>query len=351
MESLHQKSVGNYLQRKSLPSGGMVVAKIRNLIRTYGLLLKVVKVAGYSEMLIGIRNLRRVVGQLWSVISRGRYFVERTSEPPVGTVCFVLGNGPSLAMDLKDGIDILSTGDVVCVNAFAETDLYEKIQPKYYVLADPGYWTTAGPENYVASRKSMFDQILSKTSWPLIIYVPIAAKNLFEATFSRAQNIRLSFYSATPLQGTKEILNILYDLGLGMPQPQNVLIPALFLPLRLGYKKIILLGADHSWHETLVVDDANRVCVRHPHFYDTDAKLRPFGMGVMEGHGEKLFTMDAAFYAFAKMFEGYWKLEEYAKYLGAQVYNASSVTFIDAFKRKPIADLLVELADDARKDR
>ena len=328
------------------------MARIRNLIRTYSLLLKVVSVVGYSQTMIGIRNLRGSVGLLRSFVSRARYFVGQKIEPTVGTVCFVLGNGPTLAMDLKDGLDFLCMGDVVCVNSFVETDLYEKIQPKYYVLADPGYWSTAWSESYVGTRKSLFDQILSKTSWTLTIYVPFEARELFEATFSSARNIHLSFYNTQLLQGNKDTLHMLYDLGLSMPPPQNVLIPALFLPLWLGYRKIILLGADHSWHQTLVLDDDNRVCVRQPHFYETDAKLRPFSMGMKSSHGEPLFfTMDTAFYAFAKMFEGYWRIEKYATHLGAKIYNASSMTFIDAFKRKSIADLMVELADDARKDK
>lgn len=339
------------MQSKNLLSWGMAVDKIRNLIRTYSLLLKVVRVVGYSQMMIGIRNLRSSVGLLRSVLSRARYFVEQKNEPTSSTVCFVLGNGPSLAMDLKDGLDALCMGDVVCVNSFAETDLYEKIKPKYYVLADPDYWSTGWSESNDAMITSLFDKILSKTSWTLTIFAPFEARELFEVTFYGSRNIRVSFYNTLLLQGTKNTLHILYDLGLSMPPPQNVLIPALYLSLRLGYVKIILLGADHSWHETLVLDDANRVCVRQPHFYDTDAKLRPLSMGVAGVHGEKLFTMDTALHAFANMFEGYWKLEEYAKYRGAQVYNASSVTFIDAFKRKPIAELLVELADDARKDR
>ena len=44
------------MQSKNLLSWGMAVDKIRNLIRTYSLLLKVVRVVGYSQMMIGIRN-------------------------------------------------------------------------------------------------------------------------------------------------------------------------------------------------------------------------------------------------------------------------------------------------------
>ena len=315
-------------------------------------MLKVVKDVSISQVLFGIRSLRNSVRVLWSFTTRARYIVEQNSEPASGAACFVLGNGPSLTMDLKEGLDILRMGDVVCVNSFAETDLYEKIQPKYYVLADPSYWSTEYSEAHVALRNSLFNQILGKTTWALTIYVPFEAKVLFEATFGGAQNIRLSFYNTQTLEVKKEVKYVLYDLGFSMPPPQNVMIPALFLALRLGYKKIILLGADHSWHQTLVLDEDNRLCVRQQHFYNSEAKLKPFSMG-QEGHdGESLFfTMDKAFSAFARMFAGYREIEKYAKHVGAQIYNASSVTFIDAFKKITISDLHVELEDEVRLDK
>ena len=49
-----------------------------------------------------------------------------------------------------------------------------------------------------------------------------------------------------------------------------------------------------------------------------------------------------------RLYVGYWKIEEYAKHLGAQIINASSITYIDVFKRKPLAEVLIELENDAR---
>lgn len=325
--------------------------KVMAPIRSFSLLLKVAWAVICSEMAFASGNSRRIMGLLKYVAYHAGYCMEQASESPARKVCFVLGNGPSLAVDLKCGLDILTMGDVVCVNSFAETDLYEIVRPKYYVLADPGYWSAACTERAVAYRNNLFNQVLRKTKWPITIYAPLAAKGLLDVVFSSAQNIRLNYYNTWSAHAGTDILNTLYDMGLCMPVPQNVLIPALFLPLRLGYKTIVLLGADHSWHKSLVLDDTNRVCISQPHFYDSDAKSVPFSMGVVDESGERYFTMDKAFHAFATMFEGYWKLAEYAKYLGARVYNASSITFIDAFERKSIADLVVELADAERKAR
>ena len=295
-----------------------------------------------------IKNLIRTAGLLLGVARRSRFPAKMSNDPLRSTVCFVLGNGPSLNTDINEELEIFRMGDIFCVNDFAETDLYENIQPKHYVFADPCYWLPALPEHLISSRNHLYGKILNKTSWPLTIYVPFEAQGFFEGIVAHDKNISLSFYNTTAFDGKKTIANKLYDLGLCMPTPQNVLIPALFLSLRLGYKKIILLGADHSWHETLALDDANRVCVKDKHFYNEDAKLTPWSM---DGTEENIWTMDAIFHALGRMFEGYWKIDEYTKHLGAQIYNASSVTYIDAFKRMSFSDIGKELTQCVGKER
>jgi hypothetical protein len=326
----------------------------KHLIRTAKVFLIVAreyqlstKGSGFIKLRRTLGLLRRNFGLLRRITSVSQAPIQEPSDSRNGTVCFILGNGPSLNADIAERLDIFRTGDCFCVNEFAETDLYQKIQPKYYVFADPAYWDPVASERFVSMRNELYKKILSKTSWPLTILVPFAAKELFESVFFHSPNICLSFYNTSLLpNGEKILTNILYDLGLVIPLPQNVLISALFLSLRLGYKKIILLGADHSWHETIALDDANRVCVKDRHFYNKDAKLIPWSR---DGTEENIWTMGAVFHALARMFEGYWEIAEYAKHHEAQIYNASSVTYIDAFKRKPIADLLVELKNDVQK--
>jgi len=324
-----------------------------NIIRTARLFLMVIREGRHPEdaaEVIGLRKalglLTRNAGLLWRVASTTHEPAQQAEDSRNGRVCFVLGNGPSLDADIDEKSGFLGMGDTLCVNDFAKTDLYIKIQPKYYVFADPCWWVPTSPENIVSRRNHVYGEMLRKTSWPLTIYVPFAARSYFEPIFSRSHNIHLSFYNITSLDVEGILEYILYDLGLAMPKCQNVLVGALFLSLRLGYRKIILLGADHSWHETLALDDAGRVCMKNEHFYDKDSKLTPW---TKDGTEENIWTMGELFHALAKMFEGYWQIEGYARYLGAEICNASSVTFIDAFRRKHIAELLGELAVDVQK--
>jgi hypothetical protein len=258
--------------------------------------------------------------------------------------CFVLGNGPSLDVDLSQGLDLFCSNDTFCVNQFAESDLYKKIQPNYYIIADPGYWKKNVSDNNVAIRNRLIQNVLEKTTWPIKFLVPFQAKDLFETVFKEKPNIQVVCYNNVPLSGANIVINKLFDFGLGNPRAQNVLIPALFYAIRYGYQKIILLGADHSWHETVVLDDDNRVCMRDKHFYNKEAKLTPWSMGGQDG---KLFTMDSLFLALSRMFAGYWKIQDYATYRGVQIYNASSVTYVDAFKRIHHTDVAKVLTNSA----
>ncbi len=48
--------------------------------------------------------------------------------------------------------------------------------------------------------------------------------------------------------------------------PRNVLIPAIMSAMREGFRRIVLIGADHNWARTLWVTDRNKVVSVQPHF-------------------------------------------------------------------------------------
>lgn len=249
--------------------------------------------------------------------------------------CLVLGNGPSLAADLKGGVD-LQFFDVFCVNRFAESDLYTQLRPQYYVLADPAFWEDGAASELLEMRDRLYKSIRENTSWGMQLFVPMKAVAFFEREFGPHDKIQVLGFNNVDVRGRAQMVHRLFDLGFGCPAAQNVLIPSIYIAIRSGYESVVCLGADHSWHEDIVLDEKNRVCLRDKHFYDTNAELKPWGMG---GNDGKLFSMDAAFFALGKMFEGYWRLKHYAEYKGVKIYNGSSKTYIDAFERIDIKDV------------
>ena len=117
-----------------------------------------------------------------------------------------------------------------------------------------------------------------------------------------------------------------------MPQSQNVLVASIFLAMNIEFKKIIIAGADHTWHQNLHLDEQNILYIKDIHFYNNEEKInyRPFNKGL---HINETFKIHEIFALWAKAFYGYIALEDYAKYKSCKIYNASEVTFIDAFER------------------
>ncbi|MDD2367115.1 MAG: DUF115 domain-containing protein [Desulfuromonadaceae bacterium] len=249
------------------------------------------------------------------------------------TEIYLLGNGPSLNNNLDNVKKTLQSNDCMCVNNFAESDLFAVIKPGYYILLDPNFWRADCLKGVTEAREHLYETINRKTEWCMTLLVPIAAKKHldWENIFIQNKNIKIYFFNSTPLAGYKSVIHRLYKYNMGMPHPQNVLVAAIFTAINMGYKNIYLLGADHSWHEDLVLNNDNVVCLRNKHFYDEETvKLVPWKKG---DNGETTWKMHEILTALAKMFEGYQHLEEYSRYRGVNIINASVKTSIDAFTR------------------
>jgi hypothetical protein len=242
--------------------------------------------------------------------------------------CIVLGNGPSLTASLQKHPDFLKKHTLLCVNNFSISDQYELLKPTYYVMLDPAFWD----EENELIKKTM-SAIAQKTDWPLTLLVAMEAKKsaLINQLKTVNPNIRIQYYNYTVFTGFESISFWFYKHQLAMPQSQNVIVAALFLALNLNFKKIILLGADHSWHEQLHVNDENVLCIKDQHFYDNLATItyKPF---ISYRKGET-WSIHEVFLFWSKAFYGYQILKKYAVYCNAVIYNASERSFIDAFER------------------
>ena len=75
--------------------------------------------------------------------------------------CYILGNGPSLSKDLIDNSDCLKQSELIVVNFFAKSDSYQQLKPKFYVLADSGFYSDNNAE-YVQKNIELFNDINTK---------------------------------------------------------------------------------------------------------------------------------------------------------------------------------------------
>lgn len=277
--------------------------------------------------------------------------------------CVVMGNGPSLATDLKVQYDEIARCTKVCVNNFARSEYFEQLRPEYYVLADGNYFSPkvrriladiATGRTSTYSRRtieyysyvkeisdSTLDNLLNKTSWPLSLFLPL--QGMLDADLrwleSKNPNIRIVPYSMTPLSvGPSWLRHVLYQGSLGMPRAETVLVPAIFLALQLGHHPVYVLGADHSWHENFVVGADNVVSMKDPHFYDAD-DANPRTVPVVKDYltGET-WKLSEQWRSMAHAFESHQALDAYARSLGVRVYNSCSRSFLDTYERAKVGE-------------
>lgn len=245
-----------------------------------------------------------------------------------GNEIIVLGNGPSLTKTLHNYSDYISNNRVMCVNKFPETDQYTNIKPKIFVMYDP-IWLTYKDNG----RLCYFDAIIKKTDWPLLMFLPFISKKTKEIKelyerLNDNENITLLFYNAIPYQSRLKYL--LSKNGKGIIASTNVLHVCLSLCIFLGFKRIIIAGADYSWHEKIVLNSENEIEQHYEHFYYDDDSISLFK--------DTKKKISDEFLNLYKAFDTHYDIAKYAKKNNVDIFNCSERSFIDAYEHKTIND-------------
>ncbi len=253
----------------------------------------------------------------------------------------ILGNGPSLNDTLKNNPAATLQGfDLMAVNAAACSDQFSALQPNLYILNAVTYFQNDSELSpfYIQAKYDLFEALKEKTRWEMTLLVPFRAKKSteFQQQIESNSNLKVRYFNQTPVEGLNFWSHRWYNLGWGMPRPHNVLIPGIMTGIRLGYKTIAIVGADHSWLADLSVNDKNEALLRHVHYYATDG-TQPMKVEDRIDRPRKLHEIIHKFYL---SFKGYWQIKSYANTKQVSIINASSVSMIDAFDRKSLAELL-----------
>lgn len=238
----------------------------------------------------------------------------------------ILANGPSLNDTMARYADMLKNAVTMAVNFAANTDMFFDLRPRYYVMVDPVFFGDDSVANIARLRQN-----LARVSWPMTIFVPRRFIKAVPASIKANPNISTAGLNTVGIEGWQWLRNFAYSSRLGMPRPRNVLIPAIMAAIAMGYKKIYLTGADHSWMKTLSVDDDNNVVSVQPHFYkDNTAELKRVDTTY---RGLRLHDVVESF---AIAFRSYHTLARFAARQGISIYNSTPGSFIDAFERRPL---------------
>lgn len=240
----------------------------------------------------------------------------------------VMGNGPSLRDAIDNHSGILRRNMLLSVNFAPNTEEFFALRPSIHVLADGLFFERVKKGNV----EQMWSN-LARIDWPLTLYVPVKQKKNPDIA-SLPANVKVKFFNLTPAEGWKAFTHRLFDAGLAMPRPRNVLIPSIMAGIREGFSRIALVGADHSWSKTLWVDEQNRVITVQPHFYkDNEKEHERVADLYKEIHIHQIYQ------SFAIAFRSYFSVADYANSRGVEIVNATKGSFIDAFPRLQLEKL------------
>ncbi|RDU57232.1 hypothetical protein CQA49_00295 [Helicobacter sp. MIT 00-7814] len=244
---------------------------------------------------------------------------------------FVIGNGPSVNVDIAGLEDSLSREDVIMVNQALTSPLAFQIKPKYYVLMDPFYMGIYDEKAGIdfKSRVDALNEAFVKVDWEMYLFVShIHYKKRINGRCIEVENnfIKICTFNALELYSFKSLQKFFYRHNFAIPSGINVLIAALSCGVVLGYKEIYLLGANSDWHKQLSVDSQNHLYTYDAHYYDG-------------GVPEKVFSNYTVAFVFKNITQAFRAYEELGK-MSFGITNCTSESMIDAFPRISLEKVL-----------
>lgn len=242
------------------------------------------------------------------------------------TPLIILANGPSLAKNIAEDMELLRNADTLAVNFGGNTPEFNEIRPKYYLLMDPHFFTEPFRDPNVPR---LYRNLNEKVDWDMTLFIPVGRNP--RITGITNPHIRIERFNPIGVEGFGWLERMAFDSGRGLPRPRNVLIPSIMAGIWLGYKEIYLLGADHSWLRTLDVDEDNTVVSIQPHFYTDGEEEHKRVATLMKG-----IRLHELLWGFHLAFKGYHSIQKYVSGRGVNVYNSTPGSYIDAFPRRDI---------------
>jgi len=251
--------------------------------------------------------------------------------------CVVLGNGPSLNPCLENHREFLANKDLFAVNYFPVTDIYDQLKPRNYIVGALEFWYPDVTPDRLEKQQKLFNALATKTTWELNLFISYKARNypFWLEIIKNNKNIKVTYYNETPTEGFRSFRYCAFRKNLGMPRPHNVMIPAILFSLNMGYDKIYLVGADHSWLPLIKVDDQNNVLLNQQHFYDENTSV--YKTMANKGKGQR--NLSEVLHKFYLAFKGHMELAEYSKHKGIEIINLTPGSFIDAYQKINLSNL------------
>lgn len=272
----------------------------------------------------GLKNLSSITTSLIKIVlgyKRPTPICKHSHESLV-----ILANGPSAKDFLTQKVHFLSGKKLATVNHAVRSEYFTQLKPSFHFLADPAF--------FIEEKTSeVFDIMAQNVDWPLTLYIPHSCRkellwNEKQKILLQNPNISINFYNFTTLNGPSWFMKYCLDKGMGLPSPRNILVPSIYLSIRMNFKRIYLVGADHSWFKQLWVNENNEVMIDDKHFYDGTPGIRE--------SVHKTAHLSFVLHSIGVALDSYKTLETYSKSKNIDIINITPNSYIDVFRRERI---------------
>lgn len=277
-------------------------------------------------------NIYNALKSLFKVLFLSKFYA-KIPEIETGD-CVILGNGPSLTASLNKYKDQLKNKKLIAVNHFPETDIYTSLKPSYLVLLDRGFWEYDESNPKHAKYLKLFDALITKTTWNISVCIDAKAKKRLQWITDKNPNVTFTYFNKNGINSFDFFDFFFWKKTLASPRCWNVLIATTYICVNLKFKNIYILGADHSWFESLHVSENNETMIKQLHFYDKEKVVNyvPY----VHSETNKNVPIQDLMYMYHMVFKTYNRIDMYALKNNSKIINSSETSYIDAFERGPI---------------
>lgn len=243
----------------------------------------------------------------------------------------VLGNGPSLKVDMDRVLKEKKQSEVYVLNYFAVTEYFKEIKPEYYVLTDRMFWDQNANNNIKNDNEKLFIS-LDKVSWKMNLICPESGFQPISKRLNNNKNIKVIKVNSVNVEFRNEKIN-LFALNQNIVTPHfiNGLVMVLWHAIYRKRLDIEIYGADFSLFKEYYIDQVtNELSNSAPHFYkNSNAEnnvSRKYPNEPKKMLHTRLYQQWSSFYQM-------YLLSKLAKKNKIKITNLSSNSFLDCFDR------------------
>ena len=278
-----------------------------------------------KELYLFIFDLINLIRPMWRLITIQK-FKKEIYESKYQKDLYIIGNGPSAKEFLQHPPENRDKINICTVNFSITTDNFFDIKPEIHCFADPDFFNKTDDERI----QKVIDIIEKKINWDLTIIIPFSKNKTFYKHCLNNKHIRILRFAGESWQAqsnfAKKIRLYFYNKGWFTPKLQNVIVACIFNAILLGYKKLFLLGVEHSWLNEIFVNQQNQVCLLDKHFYGNNSIL-------WKKNDTETYKVHEILKTLSYTFEAYWELKYFSEKRNVHIINKTKDSFIDAFER------------------